>query len=148
MGHVCSRRWRPGFEHRCPWCPGEEDSNVDDLGVEQASITGDLRGEYHSNLGDLGGAATASEYNRHRRNDSWTEDEKTKILEIHCRLLSRSWTEDEKVALLDLVERVGLEGGAPRPNCWQLVETAAKTENVFTRRSAETMKQQYPLVVG
>ena len=87
------------------------------------------------------GGADASEYYRHRRNDSWTEDEKTEILEIHCRLLSRNWTEDEKVVLLDLVERVGLEGGAPRPNCCQLVEAVAKADNVFTRRSSEAMKQ-------
>ncbi len=52
------------------------------------------------------------------------------------------------MTFLDLVERVALEGGAPRPNYWQLVEAEAKTENVFTHRSAEAMKQQYPLVVG
>jgi hypothetical protein len=48
------------------------------------------------------------------------------------------------VTFLDLVERVGLEGGAPRPNCWQLVEAEAKTENVFTHRSAEAMNNNTP----
>ncbi len=47
------------------------------------------------------------------------------------------------MVLVELVERVGLEDGAPRPNCWQLVQPAAKEEKVLTRRnfSAGAMSQ-------
>jgi hypothetical protein len=43
-----------------------------------------------------------------------------------------------------------LEDGAPRPNCWQLVQAAAKEEKVLTRRSfsAGAMSQQYYSVVA
>ncbi len=50
--------------------------------------------------------------------------------------------------LVELVERVDLEDGAPRPNCWQLVEATAKEEKVLTRRNANAMREQYHRVVA
>jgi hypothetical protein len=47
------------------------------------------------------------------------------------------------VVLVEFVERVGLQDGTLRPNCWKLVEAAAKEEKVLARRNANSMRSQY-----
>ncbi len=44
------------------------------------------------------------------------------------------------MVLVELVERVGLQDGTLRPNCWKLVEAATKEEKVLARRNANSMR--------
>ncbi len=100
---------------------GEQGSSIGGLGGDVGSSIGDLRGERHDSIGV---------------NEALSLDLEKRVGRIDM------WTEDEHVELLDLVQRVGLDGG------WQAVKAAANAGNVLTRRSVDTMKQQYCLVKG